>query len=253
MSWTIQQLAELSGASPRALRFYEQKGLLTPKRGDNGYRQYEEPDLARLQRILFFRELDLSLAEIRRILDQTEALQRQVLTDHMKRLEDEKERLENILYTMRNELEGNAMRAEERFEGFKRRKMAENEAMYGDEVREKYGEAAVEQANEAWKQMSKADYEQMQQTEEELFAILARESASGNPDSEAGRQAAMLHRKWLTFSWETYSLEAHAGIVRMYTDDERFQAYYDACAEGAAVYLRDAVLAWINQQKNRTE
>ncbi|MFC4735962.1 MerR family transcriptional regulator [Bacillus daqingensis] len=253
MSWTIQQLAKLSGASPRALRFYEQKRLLTPKRGDNGYRQYEETDLARLQRILFFRELDLPLAEIRGILDQTEAEQRQALTDHMKRLEAEKERLENVLYTMRNELEGNAMRAEERFEGFKRRKMAENEATYGDEVREKYGEAAVEQANEAWRQMSEEDYKQMQQTEEELFAILAREAPDGDPRSEAGRQAAMLHRKWLTFSWETYSPEAHAGIVRMYTADERFQAYYDACAAGAAVYLRDAVLAWTNQQKNRTE
>ncbi|PRO64373.1 MerR family transcriptional regulator [Alkalicoccus urumqiensis] len=251
MSWTIQQLAALSGASPRALRFYEQKGLLSPKRRSNGYRQFDENDVTRLQRILFFRELDLSIAEIRRILDQTEAVQRQALISHMEYLQAEKERLENVLDTMRNELEGKShMTAEERFEGFKNRKIAENEAAYGEEAREKYGEAAVEQANEAWRQMSQQDYEQMQKTEEELFAILAREAAGGDPHAEAGRQAAMLHRKWLEFSWDHYSPEAHAGLVHMYTADERFQAYYDACAEGAAVYLRDAVTAWTNQQKD---
>jgi hypothetical protein len=53
-----------------------------------------------------------------------------------------------------------------------------------------------------------------------------------------------LHRKWLSFFWPEYSKEAHAGLAEMYVADERFTAYYDQHKEGAARFLRDAIVSY---------
>lgn len=66
MSWSIKDLARMSGATPRMLRHYDEIGLLAPAWvGTNGYRYYEYEQLARLQQILLLRELDLGLADDR--------------------------------------------------------------------------------------------------------------------------------------------------------------------------------------------
>ena len=69
MAYTVKQLAGLSGVSVRTLRFYDQTSLLKPAcRGRNRYRFYEEPQLLKLQQILFYRELGFELKRIKRVL-----------------------------------------------------------------------------------------------------------------------------------------------------------------------------------------
>ena len=69
--FTVKQLSDLAGISPRTLHYYDEIGLLKPAaHGDNGYRYYSEEALPRLQQILFFKELDFSLDEIRAIMAQ---------------------------------------------------------------------------------------------------------------------------------------------------------------------------------------
>lgn len=66
----INQLADLTGVSPKTIRYYEDIGLLpAPSRSENNYRQYEEQDVERLRLVAGARRLDLSLEEIREILD----------------------------------------------------------------------------------------------------------------------------------------------------------------------------------------
>ena len=68
--YTVQQLARLAGITPRTLRHYDAIGLLKPTRvGENGYRYYGSEALLRLQSILLYRELDMPLEDIRRVLD----------------------------------------------------------------------------------------------------------------------------------------------------------------------------------------
>ena len=68
--FTVKQLAEIAGVTPRTLRFYDRIRLLKPARvGANGYRYYDHAALLRLQQILFYRELDLPLERIRVILE----------------------------------------------------------------------------------------------------------------------------------------------------------------------------------------
>jgi len=72
MPYTVKQLSDLAGVSARTLHFYDQIGLLKPScHGENGYRYYGEEALLRLQQIMFFKELDFSLAEIREIVDRS--------------------------------------------------------------------------------------------------------------------------------------------------------------------------------------
>ena len=67
-TYSITQLCREFGATPRALRFYEEQGLLSPGRRDTA-RVYSYKDRARLQLILGGRRVGLSVAEIRDILD----------------------------------------------------------------------------------------------------------------------------------------------------------------------------------------
>ncbi|MCF8469668.1 MAG: MerR family DNA-binding transcriptional regulator [Parvibaculum sp.] len=68
MTWTIADLAEEFDITHRALRFYEEKGLLEPERKGQT-RLYSKTDRARLRLILRGRDFGLTLYEIRRILD----------------------------------------------------------------------------------------------------------------------------------------------------------------------------------------
>ena len=69
MEYSIQELSRLSGVTTRTLRWYDQIGLLKPARvAETGYRYYGPAEVDKLQQILFFRALGVSLDEIGRLL-----------------------------------------------------------------------------------------------------------------------------------------------------------------------------------------
>jgi hypothetical protein len=81
------------------------------------------------------------------------------------------------------------------------------------------------------------------------MATLADAFKTGDPAGELAQKAADLHKQWLTFYWNDYSKEAHAGLAQMYVDDERFTAYYDKEQPGTAEFLRDAILIYTGMKK----
>jgi MerR family transcriptional regulator, copper efflux regulator len=66
----IGELAALVGASTRALRYYEQQGLLSSTRDDNGYRQYDEGALVRVRNIRDLLDVGLTTEDVRGFLEQ---------------------------------------------------------------------------------------------------------------------------------------------------------------------------------------
>lgn len=83
MTYTVKQLAILSGISIRTLRFYDEIGILKPSwYGKNGYRYYEEEQLLLLQQIMFFRELGFKLNEINQTLNSSHLSKIDMLTLH---------------------------------------------------------------------------------------------------------------------------------------------------------------------------
>ncbi len=136
------------------------------------------------------------------------------------------------------------MSDEEKFEGFKQKLIDDNEKKYGEEIRKKYGVEAVNKSYEKLKKMTREQCDQAAKLEKDYLALLHAAFKNGDPGGEQAQKAADLHRRWLSFYWEGYTREAHAGVARMYVDDERFRAYYDQKQPGLAAFLRDAVLIY---------
>ncbi|NLM77563.1 MAG: MerR family transcriptional regulator, partial [Ruminococcaceae bacterium] len=84
MEYTINKMARLAGISTRTLRYYDEIGLLTPTRNHkNGYRLYGRNEVDKLQQILFFRELDVPLEEIGKMLQANDFDELTALQNHM--------------------------------------------------------------------------------------------------------------------------------------------------------------------------
>lgn len=90
---TIKEIETLSGMTRANIRFYEAEGLLTPLRGDNGYRNYSENDLEVLKRIKLLRTLHISLEDIKS-LHKGENTLPDVLKIHLEKLEEDRAQLE---------------------------------------------------------------------------------------------------------------------------------------------------------------
>ena len=246
MEYTVQKLGRLAGVSPRTLRYYDEIGLLKPARiNSSGYRIYGSAEVDRLQQILFYRELGVSLDEIKRILNDPEFDGLQALRGHLEQLLQKRKQIDLLIANVKKTIaltEGRiSMSDREKFEGFKQKMISENEQKYGKEAREKYGDEAVERSNQAFKNMSEEDFQRMTELEQQMRATLAEAFQDGDPSSPLAQKAADLHKQWLTMAWGQYNKEAHAGLAQMYVDDERFTAYYDQEQPGTAVFLRDAI------------
>ncbi len=247
MGYSVNEMATLSGVSTRTLRFYEQKGLLAPKRRENGYREYGEHEVDRLQLILLFRRADMPVETIKQLMGAKGFDARSALKNHLKALEGElinQQRLiDNVKKTIACLEGGERMNDMEKFEGLKEKMLAENEEKYGQEIREKYGEERVQDSNKQFKNMSKEQFEKAEALSKEIAEKLKEAMAEGNPAGQTAQEACQAHKRWLCIFWPQgmYSKEAHMGLGQMYVDDERFAAYYDKIQPGAAVFLRDAL------------
>ncbi|HZG72489.1 MAG TPA: MerR family transcriptional regulator [Chondromyces sp.] len=253
MEYTIKKLAELAGVSTRTLRYYDEINLLKPARiNSSGYRIYGPNEVNRLQQILFYRELGFHLTNIKEIMTDPAFDHSRALKEHRKRLLDEREKLDTLIANVEKTIQLNegriTMTDKEKFEGFKRKAIEENEEKYGEETRKKYGEEAVKKSNETFMNMSQEEHEEAIRIEGELRKTLAEAMKTGYPSGELAQKAADLHKRWLMHYWHEYSKEAHAGLAQMYVDDERFTAYYDKEQPGTAKFLRDAIYVYTGVQ-----
>lgn len=135
------------------------------------------------------------------------------------------------------------MSDKEKFEGMKRRAIEENEAAYGRELREKYGDEAMDSHNRRLSGMSRQEWEEAQRLEEAYMSALKRAVQAGDPAGEDAREAVRLHAAWLERYWGKGKVtpQAHIGMAEMYVQDERFAAYYEKAAPGCAAFLEKAV------------
>lgn len=254
MEYTIQKLSQMAGISTRTLRYYDEIGLLKPARiNSSGYRIYGQKEVDLLQQIMFYRELGVELTTIKEILGSKDFNELKALENHLHKLLAQKQQLElliaNVTKTMEYKKGLIEMTDKEKFEGFKKKLIDENEQKYGKEIRDKYGDEKVDESNRKLLNMTKEQYDSFVKLEQELMDTLEAALVTGDPAGELAQKAADLHRQWLSFTWPSYSKEAHAGLARMYVDDERFTAYYDKRKPGMASFLRDAVMIYTGMDK----
>ncbi|KMT21973.1 MerR family transcriptional regulator [Clostridium cylindrosporum] len=250
MEYTIKTLAQMAGISSRTLRYYDEIGLLKPSRiNSSGYRIYGQREVDLLQQILFYKSIEMKLEEIQHIISHPNFDINKSLMEHHQRLIDKRNELDKLILTVEKTLAYNKgeiiMSDKEKFQGFKKEKLAENEEMYGNEIREKYGRETVEASNKKFMNMSEGDFENMKEIENQMFKSLSEVVKTSDLDSQAAKDVYEKHKAWLSFSWENYSKEAHIGLAEMYVADERFAKYYNDRLELEVVtVLRDIIVKY---------
>ena len=254
MSWSIQQVARMSGVTARTLRYYDEIGLLRPASiGTNGYRYYAHGQLLRLQQILLLRELDMDLTTIAAVVngqhDQVEALR-----VHHDRLVAEGRRLDRLAGTVAATIahleKGTDMAAEELFDGFRftRETIDELESLavercgrtddqpYFDELRRRTADWSDEQFREV--ERNGADIELR------LLALL-RDGVPADDlsvftvlDDDVAAQRVLL----------SLNRDEYAKLGRAFATAPELRAHLDARDPRLADYMCDAMVAYANSR-----
>lgn len=249
-TYSPAQLARISGISVRALHHYDDIGLLVPARRDNGYRVYTKSDVARLQQILIFRSMGMSLADIAAIFDAPDYDAVAQLRSHLIDLRRQRNRMDALIANVErtiNSLEGRqTMEDSERFEGLKREAIDKNERVYGAEARAKYGDKSIDEANAKLMAMTQQEYTDVMELGQAIKDQLVAARATGNPAGPEAQRLVEMHKAWLCAWWPEgmYTSEVHRSMAEMYLADKRFTAYYDEpCGAGATQFMHDAIYA----------
>lgn len=251
MSYSVQALATIAGTSVRTLHYYDEIGLLTPSRTLlNGYRHYEEPELLKLQQILFFRELDFSLADIKRILNSPHFDLSAALADHRKLIELKKKRLNGLLHTIDETIKKlkseNTMPDEELYDSFKDEEMKE----YAAEARQKWGNTdAYKQSQAKISKMTKAQMQQLKDDGKKHMQNLAK--VMDLPIESPEVQALIKKSHDNTNFFYDCSYKMFRNLGQMYVNDPRFTTTYEKFRPGLAVFVRDAIVYYCDQHENK--
>lgn len=251
MEYNISKLSKISGVSTRMLRYYDEIGLLKPARvNSNSYRIYGQNEIDKLQQILFYKELGISLNDILDILSNPEFNKRKTLKSHLNSLKEKKYQLNLLINNVEKTLqsmEGTIIMSDkEKFEGFKKDLIKQNEDQYGSEIREKYGDDEIDKSNAKMMNMSEEEYTNFKNITKELNNTLREAALLGNPISDLAMKTCKLHEDFIKMTWSKYSKEAHLGLCEMYIYDERFTSYYDKICKGSAKFLLEAMKIYLN-------
>ena len=136
------------------------------------------------------------------------------------------------------------------FEKTKAQALRENEARYGAELREKYGEETITESNRRFAAMSEGQWKDAGAAEQAYLEKLKEAMAAGDPAGEAAKEACRLHLTWLGYYWaaEMCTPCAHRALVEMYDQDERFRSYYEKnVGPGCAPFFAEAIRAYYHQ------
>ncbi|HST67276.1 MAG TPA: MerR family transcriptional regulator [Mycobacteriales bacterium] len=232
MSWSIAEVARMSGVTSRTLRHYDAVGLLPPAFvGADGRRHYGRAELLRLQRILLLRELGVGLPAIAEAL--AGAGDDGVLRRHREQLRAERDRIDRLIRTVERTIEeGEEMTAEDMFQGFAHHP-------YEAEARERYGDEAVDDSWRRIRELTGEDAELARTGFQRVHSGLAPLLAAGVPVGDPRVQELVaLHHRVVSLFWEP-SPEAYENLGAMYVEDERFQRSIGG--PELARYLRDAM------------
>ena len=142
----IKKVSEISGVSVRTLHHYDEIGLLSPKKNENGYRYYSEDDMSFLQMILFYKYLGFPLKQIKDLLKQEDP----EILNHLKKqlvlMQKEKQKLLTLIDTLEKTIKSRerkiTMSTKEKFKGF----TYQDNEKYKQKAIDLYGKEVIEEA-----------------------------------------------------------------------------------------------------------
>lgn len=92
----IKDVIKLTGLSRRTLQYYDEQGLVRPKRTKENYRLYDKEDLSKLWRLLLYKEMGFQLEDIAVLIERPEEETRWILEERLISIHAEIEKLSRI-------------------------------------------------------------------------------------------------------------------------------------------------------------
>jgi DNA-binding transcriptional MerR regulator len=240
MAYTVKQLANLAGVSRRTLHYYDELGLLRPAAlGDNGYRHYGESEVLRLQQILFYRELGLSLEEIRAILEQPDFDLLQALESHRCALLERVNRLNQLIETVEKtilHLQGEIEMSDlEFYKGFDEEKQKRRTL----EARQRYGDEAMERTKD-WNAYTPEQKNAILAEGHEINMGIVADMDKGYDSPQVQYWIGRWHNAINTHFYEC-SLEVFEALGHGYNQDNEFTEFYESIHPGLAAFMEQAM------------
>lgn len=240
---TVGAAAALVGVSVRTLHHWDEIGLVRPSgRTWADYRVYSRDDVARLHRVLVYREVGIPLAQIAPILDDPAVdesahlrRQRELLTGRITHLQEMVSAVDSMLEATMTDKQMSAAEMGEIFgTDWQPEYQAEAEQRWGDTPQWDQSQARTQN-------MSRADWERVKADGDALDADLAAAARDGvEPGSEQANTLVERHRASIGQFYDcTYSMQVCLG--RMYLADQRFTDRYEAIQPGLTRWLSSAI------------
>lgn len=243
VQYTIKQLADISGISTRALRYYDEIDLFKPAIiGQNQYRYYTKGQLIDLKQILFFKALGLSLDDIKMMLNCDDYAQidtlvsnRNKLTERIKHLQGLIENCQATIQHCRGKI---IMRNKELFSGFD----AEKQQVYEDYLIARG--VNQETIDESWdkvinrsKQQSEDLHKQCNDITTKLAECIKKKMSA---ESDEVQHLIAQHYDWVCEYW-TPNQETYKALASMYGENNEFSLFYQGYHKDMVAFLKQAM------------
>ena len=237
MKMHIKEFSELTGVSVRTLHYYDEIGLLKPSSVDglNGYRFYDDENLSLMQEILFYRELDFPLKDIRRILSSPDYDKKSAIKKQIHLLTLKKERLERLITALDGELKGENLS----MNIFDNSEFEAKKSEYAKEAKEKWSntDAYREYAEKA--EGSEGDIAKGLGL---IFAEFSECKKKGrSPESDEAKSLVKKLQGFITENCYACTDEILKGLSEMYVADGRFKENINKQGNGTAEFVRECV------------
>ena len=238
----ISEVAKLTGVTVRTLHYYDEIGLLKPGQvTEAGYRVYDESDLAVLQQILFFRELDFPLEDIRKIMQHPAYEQESALRKQKELLMQKRSRLDGLIALVDKTLKGEHDMS---FRQFDATQIEETRKKYAEEAKQRWGATAAYAEYE--KKASHRSDAQQKMLEGEGALILSEFGRNRflAPDSAEAQTLVKRWQEYITAHYYTCTKEILSCLGQMYIGDERFTQNIDEYGAGTAAFMAEAIAVY---------
>ena len=230
-------MSKLTGVSVRTLHHYDDIGLFKPtKVTEAGYRLYDEAALRKLQCILFFRELEFPLKQIKEFLDDPAFDPRKALDDQIRLLELRAEQLNKLISHARQIQKTGVIPMD--FSAFDRSK----QASYAAEAKKRWGK--TDAYKEFEQQTAGQSAAQLDVAADGLMAIFARMGAIRTAEPASAEAQAMIKelQDYITANYYTCTTQILRGLGMMYIAGDEMTANIDAVGgEGTAQFAHEAI------------
>lgn len=224
--YTIGETAALLGVSTKALRHWEEHGLLEPSRTATGYRMYTDAEIERGAAIALYRGVGIPLETIAQLIDAPSHTLRNALTRHRAELAaqlsavaEQLDAVDNLIeQTEKGHIDMDAMK----------KYLGEKMPEYQKEAEDRWGDTAEwAQSQEKLAQMGENDFAALQREHDAFVADLAAARDAGVEAGSEEAEALVARHREMIGQWYEVTPARQLILARMYVGDERFHKAYD--------------------------